>query len=217
VWVCFAGMVAVSMLLVTRGRFANGKQRRPVAVSLGLLAVLVSFLFGALQFRAQTQAPQDTGPLLFLLHDNRIPILHATNDMMRERPWLGYGYANPDIGDSFAARLETPWLRQYVQHAHNVVLNHALQMGPMGAIVILALFAALAWVFIRRVPLAGLARLAGLCGVALVIGVFMRNMTDDFFSRHTAQFFGAALGMLLGLGTHRPPLNMRNTAQRKNT
>jgi O-antigen ligase len=81
-----------------------------------------------------------------------------------------------------------------------------LQMGITGAIVILALFAALAWTFYKRLPVGGIARLAGLCGIALVVGVFLRNMTDDFFSRHTVQFFGAALGMLLGLATHRLPL-----------
>ena len=68
------------------------------------------------------------------------------------------------------------------------------------------LFAALFWVFIKRVRAGALARLAGYCGIALVIGVFLRNSTDDFFSRHAVQFFGAFAGMLLGLGTHRAPL-----------
>jgi O-antigen ligase len=208
VWACFVGMVVVSMLLVVRDRPATGRQRQSLLAALGLLVVLVSFLIAAMQFRTQTQSPEGTGTLTFLLQDNRGPILHTAIDMIGERPWRGYGYANPDTGDSFAARLETPWLRNYVKHAHNVVLNHALQMGPTGAIVILALFAALAWGFMTRMALGKLARLAGLCGVALVAGVFLRNMTDDFFSRHTAQFFGAALGMLLGLATHRPPLNL---------
>ena len=146
--------------------------------------------------------------MAFLLHDNRAPILTVALDMIGERPLLGRGYYNPEIGTIFAARFETPWLRNYVHHPHNVVLNYALQMGVTGALVILFLFAALAWTFLRRLPLNGLARLAGLCGLALVVGVFLRNMTDDFFSRHTVQFFGAAAGMLLGLATHRPPLRL---------
>ena len=129
--------------------------------------------------------------------------------MIGEHPLLGRGYDNPAIGEIFASRFEAPWFRNYVHHPHNVVLNHALQMGVTGALVILILFGALAWTFFSRLPLAGLARLAGLCGVALVVGVFLRNMTDDFFSRHTVQFFGAVAGMLLGLATHRPPLYAR--------
>ena len=207
VWVCFAGMVVVAIILATRGRLAVRVQPRSFLIVLALLAVLVSLLFASMQFRAQAQAPHGTGPLDFILQDNRAPIVLVAINMIGDRPLRGYGYANPDFGHTFAARFDTPWLRNYVHHAHNVVLNYALQMGLTGAVVILILFAALAWAFMTRVPLGGLARLAGLCGATLVAGVFLRNMTDDFFSRHTVQFFGAALGMLLGLATHRPPLS----------
>ena len=208
VWVCFGGMLVVSMLLATRGRLASRVHRRSSVVALGLLAVLVSLLIATMQFRAHTQAAHGTGPLAFLLQDNRAPILRAAVNIIGEHPWLGYGYANPDIADAFSARFEAPWLKNYAQHAHNVVLNHVLQMGLTGAVVILALFAALVWTFAVGTRSGGLARLAGICGTALVAGVFLRNMTDDFFSRHTVQFFGAAAGMLLGLATHRPPLNL---------
>ena len=209
VWICFGSMVVVAMVFATRGRHAPRMRRRSLAGAVALMVVVFSFMFAAMQFRAQTQAPNGIGPLAFMLQDNRAPILRVATDMIVERPLLGAGYANPDLGNVFAARLQTPWLKAYVTHAHNVVLNHALQMGLTGAIVLLALFAALAWSFIARVPLGGLARLAGLCGIALVTGVFLRNMTDDFFSRHTVQFFGAAAGMLLGLATHRPPLSLQ--------
>ena len=33
----------------------------------------------------------------------------------------------------------------------------------------------------------------------LVAGFFLRNMTDDFFSRHAALLFGALLGLLLAV------------------
>lgn len=209
VWVCYAAMVVVATAFGMRGRAYKSGRWRASAMVLVLLAVLASFMFAAMQFRAQTQAPNGTGPLTFLLKDNRAPILAVAFDMIKERPLLGWGYDNPAIGDNFASRFDTPWLRNYVHHPHNVVLNYALQMGVTGALVILSLFAALTWTFVRRIPLGGLARLAGLCGVALVLGVFLRNMTDDFFSRHTVQFFGAATGMLLGLATRRPPIHLQ--------
>ena len=213
VWVCFAAMVVVATALGMRGLPPRSKRWRTSAFVLVLLAVLASFMFAAMQFRAQTQAPAGTGPLAFLLHDNRAPILSVAFDMIGEQPLLGRGYDNPDIGEIFASRFETPWLRNYVHHPHNVVLNYALQMGVTGALVMFMLFGALAWTFVRRLSFGGLARLAGLCGIVLVVGVFLRNMTDDFFTRHTVQFFGAALGMLLGLATHRPPLHSERAQQ----
>ena len=215
VWVCFAGMLVVALLFSSRGRLIARAHRRSFVVALILVAALVSLLVATMQFRAETQAPNGTGLLTFMLQDNRAPILRVATDMISERPLQGYGYANPELADALVARFESPWLKNYVQHAHNVVLDHALQMGLTGVIVILGLFAALLWTFITRVPLGGLARLAGLCGVALVTGVFLRNMTDDFFSRHSVQFFGAAVGMLLGMATHRPPLTQLNTSLRK--
>ena len=215
VWMCFAAMLVVAMLFGLRGHLATRTHQRSFVGALGLLAVLVSLLIGAMQFRAQTQAPAGVGSVTFLLQDNRAPILHVAFDMIGENPWRGVGYANPDLETAFAARFTAPWLKNYVQHAHNVVLDHMLQMGATGGIVIVVLFAALAWTFIRRIPAGGLARLAGLAGIALVTGVFLRNMTDDFFSRHSVQFFGAAVGMLLGLATHRPPLNRRDVVQHK--
>ena len=209
VWVCFASMLVVAMPIATRGRLIARAHRRSFVVALILVAALVSLLVASMQFRAETQAPNGTGPLAFMLQDNRAPILRVATDMISEHPLQGYGYANPELADALAARFESPWLKNYVQHAHNVVLDHALQMGLTGAIVILGLFVALLSAFLSRIPLGGLARLAGLCGVALVTGVFLRNMTDDFFSRHSVQFFGAAVGMLLGMATHRLPLNLR--------
>ena len=208
VWICFAAMVVIATAFGRRSVHGTRLKWRSAAIVLVLLAVLASFMFAAMQFRARTQAPAGTGALAFLLNDNRAPILQVAFDMIGERPLAGRGYDNPEIGNIFAARFETPWLRNYVHQAHNIVLNYALQMGVTGAIVILGLFAALAWTFLKRLPTGGLARLAGLCGIALVTGVFFRNMTDDFFSRHTVQFFGAAAGMLLGLATHRPPLRL---------
>ena len=207
VWVCFASMLIVAAVLATRARaHALMIPKRTIATLAVALGVLAMFMFAAMQYRADTQAPSGTTALGFLLHDSRAPILRAAVEMIIERPWQGLGYANPQIHDAFAARFDLPWLRNYVHHPHNVVLNHMLQMGFIGGLVILLLFAALAQTFITKSRAVGLTRFAGLCGAALVVGVFLRNMTDDFFQRHTVQFFGAAVGMLLGLAARRPPL-----------
>jgi O-antigen ligase len=198
--------VLVGAAIGLRGLHSSRERLRVVSVSALLLFVIGAFMAGSMQFRAQAAPPGSQGPLAFLLGDSRAPIWRVALDMIGERPLAGLGYANPELGDLFSARFDDPLFRQVFRHAHNVVLDYALQMGVTGALVVVLLFGTLAAAFYRRARGHGLARLAGVCGVALVVGMFLRNMTDDFFSRHGVLFFAAVAGMLLGLGTRRPPL-----------
>jgi hypothetical protein len=80
-----------------------------------------------------------------------------------------------------------------------VVLNYAIQLGVPGALALVFVFFSLAHAFwIRRLGSED-ARLAAACGLMLVFGVFLRNMTDDFFGRHAILLFGALAGLLLAL------------------
>ena len=80
------------------------------------------------------------------------------------------------------------------------MLNQVLQIGVWGAVLILAVFMSLIHAFSNMLRGPALARTAGLCGLILVVGVFTRNMVDDFFIRQNAILFWAIVGMLLGLG-----------------
>jgi len=205
VWVCFAVIVVISAAIVNQGGKSAPDRIRSSLMVAGLLALIGLFMAASMQFRADAGAPGGAGSVAFMLQDSRAQIWRVAWEMIRERPLLGYGYSNPELPDVFAAHFHSEW-RHLFRHAHSVVLNYMLQMGVTGVVVILFLFAALGWAFITRVRAGALARLAGYCGIALVAGVFLRNSTDDFFSRHAVQFFGAFAGMLLGLATRRPPL-----------
>jgi len=206
VWACFATMVVVGTSIGLRGLRTSGERLRMILIASMLLLVIGIFMADSMRFRVEASGSGNQGPITFMLSDNRAPIWREALGMIGERPLRGYGYANAEIGDAFSARFDDPLFRQVFRHAHNVVLDYTLQMGVIGGGVVVALFAALAWSFLRRARSHGLARLAGLCGIALVAGVFLRNMTDDFFSRHGILFFAAVAGMLMGLGTRRPPL-----------
>ena len=205
VWVCFAVVVLVCAAIARRDQKTLRDQPASTVITAGLLLVIGLFLFASMKFRADVETHGGTGPVAFILQDNRAQIWRVAWDMFCERPLLGYGYGNPEFAELFAAQFDPGW-RHLFRHAHNVVLNQMLQMGVMGAVVIVLLFAALIRIFVMRARRGGLARLGGYCGVALVVVVILRNSTDDFFSRHAIQFFGAFCGMLLGLSTRRPPL-----------
>ena len=205
VWVCFAVIVLVSAAIAIPDHHSRRDRTLSVVATAGLLAVIGLFMSASMQYRAEAEAPGGVGPLAFVLQDGRAQIWRVAWEMFRERPLLGYGYSNPEFSDAFAARFDPGW-RHLFRHAHNVFLNHMLQMGVMGAAVLFFLFATLVRTFVARARLGALARVGGYCGIALVIAVILRNSTDDFFSRHAVQFFGAFVGMLLGLATRRPPL-----------
>jgi O-antigen ligase len=96
-----------------------------------------------------------------------------------------------------------PGFRTVFRQAHNVVLNYAMQIGIPGALALLLLFGALAWTFWCNRANGADARIAATCGLILVVGVFTRNMTDDFFGRHGVLLFGALCGLLLALSEQR--------------
>jgi O-antigen ligase len=81
-----------------------------------------------------------------------------------------------------------------------MVLNYAMQMGVFAAAVLVLLFVALWWPFARLTASTEIAALAGVCGLMLVTGFFLRNMVDDFFMRHNVLLFAAVVGMFLGVG-----------------
>jgi O-antigen ligase len=74
-------------------------------------------------------------------------------------------------------------------------------MGVGGVLAILLLFWALArefWLLYRSTNRD--ASLIGIAGLALLCGVIVKNMTDDFHVRHLALLFWALAGISLGYG-----------------
>jgi O-antigen ligase len=170
------------------------------------LVPLLAMLAHSMDYRVRTQAADGQGGLAFLLSDHRRPIWNAALELIAERPWAGHGWDEELVGARLAERLPNdPWLKTYVRQAHNMSLNAALQWGVPGALLqglfYLVLFAAfLKPALHAREPLSAAAASAGM---ALVAGYVMRNMVDDFTTRHLALMFGAAGGMLLGLACRR--------------
>jgi O-antigen ligase len=196
VWLCLGLMFG--LYVVFNGRVGQSLFIRLVLLAAG--AVVAGFLF----YLASTQranAFPDAGVngITIVQQDDRLTIWREALNTIKDRPFAGYGYALEGGKTALAERFTEPGFRAVFRQAHNVVLNHAIQIGIPGAISLLLLFAGLAHAFWQRRDVSAGAAALATCGLMLVAGFFLRNMTDDFFSRHAALLFGALLGLLLAM------------------
>jgi O-antigen ligase len=203
-WISYAAMLMVGTLAAIWSATPRGISLRALLVVMPLFAILSAGFYASSTYRANVHTNNSETPVEFLLKDNRGGIWRTAIEMIEEKPLAGHGYDLDRVGEDFTSRLSDTRLRGFIRHGHNVLLDYAIQMGVFAAAILALLFVALFREFWR---LAGsqknerdqLARIAAICGVALITGVFARNMVDDFFSRHMILLFGAMIGMLLGV------------------
>jgi O-antigen ligase len=204
IWLCYAAMLLAGTLTAAFAQPTGLRRWRAVAMVGVLLAVIGVGFAASVTSRAEMQVGEREAPMIFLAKDVRSYIWSEAVTMIGERPWAGRGYDLDIVREEFLQRMKDPRVAGWIDHPHNIFLDAALQIGVAGGVLLLLVFAALLREF---VALARTARadhqrrvaIAASCGVALVVGVFLRNMVDDFFSRHMVLLFGALAGLLLGL------------------
>jgi O-antigen ligase len=146
------------------------------------------------QLRIAREAPgAELGAIIG--HDPRLELWRFALERIAEHPWLGNGIGKWSSSEIFAARFHDT-LRL---HAHNVFLNRALETGLPGMAAFVALLGVLAAAFVRMAR-SDAARLAvtGAAAVAMVAGIVLKNLTDDFFVGQTALLFWSLAGAVLG-------------------
>ena len=85
-------------------------------------------------------------------------------------------------------------------HPHNVFLTYGIAMGFPGMLVLAMLFGALIWSYARHLHDPSRERRSyAIVGISMIIGVVVRNMTNDLFLRDGSLMFWAVNGALLGL------------------
>jgi O-antigen ligase len=160
-------------------------RRRRAGLWIGLSLLGVAALFVA-QIVLRIHADPTSGTFD---QDPRWEIWARALDNIRTGPWSGSGFGrgvftrlNPDV----VARNGLHW------HAHNTWLNKGVQMGFPGIAAFALLLVAAAWrawlprAAIRSDPGAGMLSASG---IALLAGLFVKNMTDDFFVRDQGYLF----------------------------
>lgn len=168
-----------------------------VAMSLFLLAQF------QLRFADTPKSADQAQAVAIASKDPRWPAWRFAFEQIAATPWSGGGMGRAAFQirfPDFASSHPPFW------HAHNMVINKGVQMGIPGMAAFLALWLALAAALLRAHRTPG-ARLWTGAALAMCAGVFVKNMTDDFFMRDLALLFwllaGAALGAAARAGQGR--------------
>lgn len=134
-------------------------------------------------------------------HSERYDIWRFWVARIAEKPLTGIGFGRDLPHYVYTDMKPKEWHALMFAHAHNVLLNYALQLGIVGLAAFMFLLGALVHRFWRlyRSPLEE-ASLIGICGITTVIAMLSKNMTDDLFWRSDALLFWALMGILLGYG-----------------
>jgi O-antigen ligase len=200
VWIALAVVYATASTLAAwrwQASLARAPQRC-MSPLFALLIVLGVVFADVTRERAQQDFPPQTSVAQTLSEDPRIPLWDRTAQLIRERPWTGFGFGRGIVADQLKGTLRNPML----WHAHNLFVGQVLQTGMIGLLLFGALLAALCARFVRYLRNGDDAlAVIGVVGLSLIAGFAVKNMTDDFLFRSNAKEFWALLALLVGFGT----------------
>ncbi|HEX7327486.1 MAG TPA: O-antigen ligase family protein [Casimicrobiaceae bacterium] len=202
VWIALAISLAV-MIAAAALRWQRRVSRRPVLIALALIALMGTFAVGFVDSvveRATIAYQGEESPEATLANDPRIALWEDVAHRVAERPWTGYGFGRRILARQLTSELDNPML----VHAHNLFASQALQTGLPGLAFFTAMLAALVLRFVRYLRSRDdMLALAGLIGLAVVVGFVVKSQTDDFLYRSNAKEFWALSAILLGFGCRR--------------
>ncbi|BCB28699.1 hypothetical protein SKTS_35850 [Sulfurimicrobium lacus] len=134
-------------------------------------------------------------------HSERYDIWRFWMARIAEKPLTGVGFGRDLPHLVYADKRPKEWHMLMFAHAHNVLIDYAVQLGIGGLAAFIFLLGALVHRFwlLYRAPLEE-ASLVGICGITTVFAMLSKNMTDDLFWRGDALLFWALMGILLGYG-----------------
>ena len=198
-WLAASAEVTIFALFSMRHWRSRYRTVSMLGVALVVVALAVLQVLEASESRIALAAP-GIGVWEFLSSDPRGELWRFAGSLIAQHPWVGTGLGKWNLADVFFARFQDPLL----MHAHNTFLNRTLETGFLGLAAFAYLLVSVAIAF-RRVARSADADTAaiGAAGLALVAGVIVKNLTDDFFVRQNALLFWALVGAGLGAAAAR--------------
>lgn len=194
-WPAFMAILCVFWILFI---FQNSSISSSIKVSIVVLALIVvaGLLFTfATATKSPVQGTQSEVLTETVRKDPRLQIWEFSLTQIKRRPLTGAGFGRGATKAQFVQYFGNAdfW------HAHNLVINYALQLGIGGIAVLALVFGSLMkefWAMYRSDN--HHIRLIGIAGIALVVGIITKNITDDFFVRQHSLLFWAITGMIMG-------------------
>jgi O-antigen ligase len=194
---CLLAILTFAALHASRARSLRARGT-VLAVTLAFVVLAASAFVATVQQRAGAAAGE--GGLGLIVDDPRIPLWAHVTTMIERQPLSGGGFGRGVYGKELTGQFGS----HILWHGHNLFLNYALQMGIGGVLVLVILLGAIGRAFWRCYRADDpIASLVGAAGVAMLVGVLAKNMTDDFFVRQNALMFWSIVGLSLGYGHRR--------------
>lgn len=198
VWPVLALQAIVALFMATRAGATRFSLRRLAAASALLLALALAGMLYSQQARYAGVSDRNVQ----LTTDARLGFWPKVAARIGEHPLAGAGFGRSIMLQAYPELIppQTPAL----WHAHNLLLNYGLQMGLPGMLALLLLFGA----FIRHFwqaaaqgsgPGPGPGLGVGIAGLAIVLGVLLRNQFNDFFVRDMSLLFWSLTGIFARL------------------
>jgi O-antigen ligase len=195
-WVVLGVQLALTVGLLSYSRILRLK---PFMLALIAAASLTAAGAAVLTIHSQKV---DQSPVEYydLSNDFRLQQWGRIMDRIQENPWSGAGFGRESMKKAYPDLVPTVQPMSLLWHPHNVVLTYGVAMGYPGMLLLLAVFAALIATYAQYLRAASVdERMIAIAGIAIVIGILVRNMTNDLFVRDGALMFWALNGALLGL------------------
>lgn len=192
------GLLAYATEIAVVGTFAIRRDFnwRAAATLAGAVLAVVA-LFAAQHHKRYDMMPDDAPEEIRATStvegDVRWGLWQFTVDEIARRPWQGAGFGRRAFQKAYPEYQRT---HPMLWHAHNMVLNKGVQMGLPGIAAFLLLWLALGAAVVRAAARGADTGLVA-CTAALLVGVFLKNMTDDFFVEDNALMFWLLCGALL--------------------
>lgn len=193
--------VLISFLLwYCRGLLFSPKILIGVGVILSLLAIFFSF-FVVIQRSTNIKNPNISisGKVYRSLSDDpRLDYWSAAVKNVAARPLSGGGFGREAfkvLNEDFYKKNPHGW------HAHNMFLNKGVQMGIPGiAAFCFLLGSALRkmWSIMKNGFANGASVIYAVAGIAMIAGMIIKNLTDDFFVRDTGWLFWLVTAAIVG-------------------
>lgn len=197
VWIVVVALMLTLVPLLVVG----GKSRTSKLIAIGALAtffaVSLVFFYSSLERRSLQGEPEAVIDAT-LANDPRRALWSFVVTEIASQPLRGVGFGQHSFAYAYP---EWPKKDGMLSHTHNVFLDAGIQMGLPGVAAMIFILAAILFEYWRlfrsdhRV-----AQWLGACGIAMVIAVVTRNLTDDFFRRDLALLFWSLVGASLGYG-----------------
>lgn len=194
-------VVSVVILIVRHPAFSRYRKWATVLLTTGMIGMVPVYLAVARLKPANylnTQPGGENSIAAAFTQNERFEMWRFWLERIADHPWLGIGFGHSLPMHTYRELKPAHWFDMMFAHAHNMLLDIAVQLGWGGLAVFTAALLALLLRFWRAARHEDIdIALAGIAGIGLVMAILAKNMTDDYFSRGPLFAFWILAGLVL--------------------